>query len=119
MSCHSIGHGLNTVAKTTMELYMNNKITMEDTKVLLRQIQKAVHYCDGNEYEAIEYLIDNDICSACLEEKEEELIILYDSEYKWFKGDIYREYEEDTYYVSMFICRECMEEYKKKINLPT
>ncbi len=48
MSCHSIGHGLNSVSKKVLELYDEGKIEFSVAKDLLYTTRNAVHYCDGN-----------------------------------------------------------------------
>ena len=53
MSCHSIGHGLNSVSKKVLELYDEGKIEFSVAKDLLYTTRNAVHYCDGNTYEVL------------------------------------------------------------------
>lgn len=64
MSCHSIGHGINTITHKLSELYDENKLSQEDFKELLKICQKAVRFCDGNPYEAVDCIIGED-CMAC------------------------------------------------------
>lgn len=100
MSCHDIGRGLDSVTETVYDLYVENKISLDVTKILIKKIQKAVHYCDGNEYEAVEILWYNKICSSCF--------MKYDEIY-----DIYSEipdnYEmkKNPEYVNSYMCKEC------------
>ena len=84
MSCHSIGHGLNSVSKKVLELYDEGKIEFSVAKDLLYTTRNAVHYCDGNTYEAIaldecrEYydifsnkedgVLSGDLCKDCFDE---------------------------------------------------
>lgn len=44
MSCHSIGHGLNSVSKKVLELYDEGKIEFSVAKDLLYTTRNAVHY---------------------------------------------------------------------------
>ena len=77
MSCHSIGHGLNSVSKKVLELYDEGKIEFSVAKDLLYTTRNAVHYCDGNTYEAIG-CFDGCRCARCLK-KTNELYGLYDA----------------------------------------
>ena len=77
MSCHSIGHGLNSVSKKVLELYDEGKIEFSVAKDLLYTTRNAVHYCDGNTYEAIA-CFDGCRCARCLK-KTNELYGLYDA----------------------------------------
>ena len=65
MSCHSIGHGLNSVSKKVLELYDEGKFEFSVAKDLLYTTRNAVHYCDGNTYEAIG-CFDGCRCARCL-----------------------------------------------------
>ena len=70
MSCHDIGHGLNTVSIKVLELYDEGKIDFTIAKDLLCTIEKGVHWCDGNEYEAVECL-EGCRCGRCLVETDD------------------------------------------------
>ena len=76
MSCHSIGHGLNSVSKKVLELYDEGKFEFSVAKDLLYTTRNAVHYCDGNTYEAIG-CFDGCRCARCLK-KTNDLYGLYD-----------------------------------------
>ena len=48
---------------------------------MIRTFPQAVHYCDGNESEALEYLTDN-YCCGCLHEYEDnEIFVTVDDIY--------------------------------------
>ena len=65
MSCHNIGRGLNSVTEVVMELFFRGKISEEAMKKLVTACRKGVHWCDGNETEAIECIRDN-YCGSLL-----------------------------------------------------
>ncbi len=65
MSDHDIGRGLNSVVKTIMELYDQNALETEVAKKLIRSCAKGVHWSDGNEYEALDYIYSCR-CGKCL-----------------------------------------------------
>lgn len=79
MSCHSIGHGMNNVLETVIDMYDNNEISKDATLKIANELRVSVNYCDGNESEAIESILDCR-CGFCLKEKEENenLYDLYD-----------------------------------------
>lgn len=106
MSCHDIGHALNSVVEEIIDLNFEGEIDNESTKRLIHTAKEAVNYCDGNEYEAIECLEDYKICSACLEQYD----CLYDlSNEIDYDSEIYEEIEKNTYYISTIMCEECIE----------
>lgn len=104
MSCHDIGHGLNSVSESIMDLYIGKRISIEDTKLLLNKAKSAVYYCDGNEYEAIACLKYNDICSACLKSKDELYQLMDEISYN---SEIYEEIDTNPYYVDTIMCKDC------------
>lgn len=111
MSCHDIGRGLNTVSKEIIDLYNKGKITIKVAKTLLKTAKVAVNYCDGNEFEAIACLFENDICSACLDECCE----LYDlSDVIDYNSKTYEKIENNPYYVSSVMCEECAKKFLVK-----
>lgn len=66
MSCHSIGQGMNSVVNVIIDLYDKKKIEKKVAKILIASCRKGVHWCDGNEYEAVES-IRRCRCGNCLE----------------------------------------------------
>lgn len=65
MSCHDIGRGMNNVVRVTMRLMDEGKISKEAAKVIVQCCAKSVYWCDGNEYEATDY-IRRCICGKCM-----------------------------------------------------
>lgn len=97
MSCHDIGRGMNFVAELIREMYDTGEISRETAVKIFRRLQKGVHWCDGNEYEAIECISDR--CGICLKElKKGE--ILYPPHF-----DVMKEYSEAA---TDYLCEECM-----------
>lgn len=66
MSCHDIGRGLNTVVETTIGLLENNEISKDAARKIISSCRKGVHWCDGNEDEAID-CIRRCYCGNCME----------------------------------------------------
>ncbi|MDE6314496.1 MAG: hypothetical protein K2M46_12945 [Lachnospiraceae bacterium] len=97
MSCHDIGHGMNYVAKLIREMYDTEEISKETAVKIFRRLQKGVHWCDGNEYEAIECISNR--CGICLKELNRGEI-LYPPHF-----DVKGEYPEAA---TDYLCEECM-----------
>ena len=55
MSCHDIGRGMSAVSKTVLDLYEEKQISKESAMKLILACRKGVHWCDGNEGEALEH----------------------------------------------------------------
>ncbi len=114
MSCHSIGHGLNSVSKKVLELYDEGKIEFSVAKDLLYTTRNAVHYCDGNLYEAIA-CFDGCRCAGCLK-KTNELYDLYDVLDECSKHyDIF--YNKEDGVLSGNLCKDCFDEICEKYHL--
>lgn len=54
MSCHDIGRGMNSVVKVVIELLDSKCLDSDVAKAIIVACRKGVHWCDGNEDEAIE-----------------------------------------------------------------
>ena len=65
MSCHDIGRGMSAVSKTVLDLYEENQISKESTIRLILACRKVVHWCDGNEGEALEEVVGRGYCVLC------------------------------------------------------
>lgn len=65
MSCHDIGRGMNSVVKVVIGLYDEGKFDRDTARVLFAACRKGVHWCDGNESEAIASL-RGCRCGKCL-----------------------------------------------------
>ena len=108
---HSHRHGLNSVSKKVLELYDEGKFEFSVAKDLLYTTRNAVHYCDGNTYEAIG-CFDGCRCARCLK-KTNDLYGLYDvldecSEYY----DIFSNKEDGV--LSGDLCKDCFDEISEK-----
>lgn len=69
MSCHDIGRGLNTVVQVVMTLFDEGKVDLDAAREIVYACRKGVHWCDGNEYEALESIYTYR-CGRCLERVE-------------------------------------------------
>ena len=65
MSCHDIGRGMSAVSKTVLDLYEEKQISKESTIRLILACRKGVHWCDGNEEEALEEVVGRGYCGLC------------------------------------------------------
>ena len=65
MSCHDIGRGVDAIMAKVLEMYDDGKISQEAALEMVAVFPRAVHWCDGNEYEAQDTLT-NTHCAACL-----------------------------------------------------
>lgn len=79
MSCHDIGRGMNAVVRRTITLYDRKEIALEPAKKIIASCAKAVYWCDGNEYEAVDF-ISHCRCGKCLKliPKGEKLYSIWD-----------------------------------------
>ena len=58
MSCHDIGRGMNSVANVVLDLYESGQISKEGASRLVLACRKGVNWCDGNEGEAVEDVVE-------------------------------------------------------------
>ena len=65
MSNHDIGRALSTVVDVVVRFFDEGKISLEVAREIIFTSRHAVHYCDGNEDEAIEDIIFFR-CGKCL-----------------------------------------------------
>lgn len=65
MSCYDIGRGMNSIVKEIVTLLDKEEISKESAKTLIKACIRGVHWCDGNSYEAVDYIIDC-MCGRCL-----------------------------------------------------
>lgn len=79
MSCHDIGRGLNEVVRMTISLYNSKRIGLKEAKSIIATCAEAVNWCDGNSYEAVDY-ISGCTCGKCLKRisKGEKIYLLSD-----------------------------------------
>lgn len=67
MSCHNIGRGMNSVVKVVLDLYESEQLPREAATRLLLACRKGVYWCDGNEGETLEDIIERGYCGLCFE----------------------------------------------------
>lgn len=67
MSCHDIGRGMNSVVDKVIEMYDEGELTVEAARKIIAKARKGVHWCDGNEGEAVAS-IRRCRCGRCLKE---------------------------------------------------
>lgn len=70
MSCHDIGMGMNSVVAVVLDLYEEGAIDYDAARTLIFACRKGVHWCDGNEGEAVQCL-NGFRCGNCLGTVEE------------------------------------------------
>ena len=105
MSCHDIGRGLNSVTKAVVQLLDEKEISKEAAQRLLHACRKGVHWCDGNEGEAMEALVEARYCGLCLE-KADEVKDIYDNDLKY--PDCYNVFDDyDKSAAHFFLCAAC------------
>ena len=119
MSCHDIGRGMASVADVVVELYEENKIDKEAAMRLVYACRRGVHWCDGNESEAIETVADAGYCGLCFEKKDD-LSSVYDNDLGYPQCyNVFKDFDADA--AHFYLCPECkrrvINEYKKKNNL--
>lgn len=113
MSCHDIGRGLNSVVKVIIKEYDNGKFSQKTAKKLIKACRKGVHWCDGNEPEAVEYLREHR-CGHCLKKMTtgEKLYSLWDisseTNHK-YNVRYLDDSDENTNIVSYRLCEDCFD----------
>ena len=111
MSCHSIGHGVNTITSEIIDQYEAGKLGKDTFRILLYRCSRAVHWCDGNTYEAMEALEDEGYCGVCLDKKDE-LVNLYENGLGYSdRYDIAKGLGEQV--VNSMVCEACREKLAK------
>lgn len=107
MSCHNIGRGLNSVSKIVIKLYEEGRYDKETARQLLCTCRKGVNWCDGNEEEAVEDVIEAGYCGLCMT-KTEQISDIYDNNLKY--PDKYKLFDPfDKSAAHFFLCPECKE----------
>ncbi len=115
MSCHNIGHGMNSVVKVILKMYDNGELDLPKAKKLIRACRVGVNWCDGNEGEAIECMRETR-CNKCLRpfENDEKVVdMLYTDIWNeaWGEHDHRKQVFEDKYdLVGFNLCRSCSDE---------
>ncbi len=119
MSCHNIGRGLNSVSKVVLELYEGNELSKSAVIRLIRACRRGVNWCDGNEYEAVDAVIEAGYCGLCFEKKGN-LSSAFENGLQYpEKYDIFSAYELTA--AHNYLCEDCkkrmIDEHKK--TMPT
>ena len=105
MSCHDIGRGMASVADVVIELYEGGKINKEAAMHLIHACRKGVHWCDGNEDEAMEPVVEAGYCGLCFEKKED-LSSVYDNDIGYpGKYEVFNSYDKTA--ANDCLCPEC------------
>ena len=65
MSCHNIGRGIKTIINKIVALYEEGRYSADTARELIAAARRGVHWCDGNEDEAIDE-IRRCYCGRCL-----------------------------------------------------
>lgn len=110
MSCHDIGKGLSSVVKVILEKLDSGEISVDTARDLLYACRKGVHWCDGNENEAM-IQMHQMRCGYCLKKLSEgdAIYSLYDISYS-FETEHHNEIRAiDAMIADYFLCRECFE----------
>ena len=111
MSCHDIGRGMNAVVEKVVELMDENKINVEAAREIISKCRTSVHWCDGNEDEAIES-IRKCRCGWCLKkiEKGKPLYSLWNvRDYDMFICGGVLQSKDGMTLASDGICEECFD----------
>jgi len=116
MSCHDIGRGMASVANVIIELYEGGQIGKDAAIRLVRACREGVHWCDGNEDEAMETVVEAGYCGLCFEKKEG-LSSVYDNDIGYpGKYDVFKAYDKTAAHDCP--CPECkakvIGEYREK-----
>ena len=106
MSCHHIGLGMNSVVRKIITLMDAEEISKETAKKLIKACANGVHWCDGNEYEAVAY-ISRCLCGNCLEKlpEGEKLYELPDP----FDDSLWDKIDKEI--VHSRLCEKCFDEF--------
>lgn len=115
MSCHNIGHALNSVQRKIIEKYELGKIDKETTRELLIRCVRAVGFCDGNEYEATA-AFDAAYCSDCMR-KVTDGEKLYDIFWIDVEPWKVRKYHKNNLYIGSMLCDDCFTEMCTSLGL--
>ena len=116
MSCHDIGRGMASVADVVIELYEDDKIDKSAAMRLVRACRRGVHWCDGNEGEAVETVVEAGYCGLCFEKKTR-LSSVFDNDLGYPRRfDVFKGYDDTA--AHYYLCPECkrrvVDEFKKK-----
>ena len=116
MSCHDIGRGMASVANVVIELYEGGQIGKDAAIRLVHACRKGVHWCDGNEDEAMQTVVEAGYCGLCFVKKEG-LSSVYNNDIGYpGKYDVFKAYDKTAAHDCL--CPECkakvIGEYREK-----
>jgi hypothetical protein len=105
-----------SVANVVIELYEGGQIGKDAAIRLVHACRKGVHWCDGNEDEAMETVVEAGYCGLCFEKKEG-LSSVYDNGIAYpDKYDVLKAYDKTAAHDCL--CPECkakvIGEYREK-----
>lgn len=111
MSCHNIGRGMDSVTQVVIEMYDKKELSKKTALKLFSALKAGVYWCDGNEYEAVESIM-NCRCGKCLKKMKpsEKFYNVYDCSI-FITGNpwkILNKYNED--YAGWRFCIDCFDE---------
>ena len=116
MSCHDIGRGMNSVTRVVIKMFDNGELSREAALKLLMALKLGVHWCDGNEYEAVASILDCR-CGKCLKkiEEDENFYDIYECSPLVAERPmgILDNYNEN--YAGYFFCKDCFDNIIKAI----
>ncbi len=110
MSCHDIGRGLSSVVKVILEKLDSGEISANTARDLLYACRKGVHWCEGNENEAM-IQMHQMRCGYCLKKLSEgdTIYSLYDIPHS-FENEHHQEIRAiDAKIADYFLCSECFD----------
>ena len=116
MSCHDIGHGMNAVSRTVLDLYEEGRIHKESAMRLIRACRKGVHWCDGSEPDACVETIIRGYCGLCFE-KSITLTDILDNDLDYPECD--RVFDPfDAVAAHRFLCPTCRDRVLEEYRVP-
>ena len=105
MSCHDIGHGMASVANVVLDLYESGQINKDAAIHLVNACRNGVNWCDGNENEAFESVVEAGYCGLCFEKKED-LSNIYDNDLGYrVMYEVFRAYDNTA--AHYILCPDC------------
>lgn len=110
MSCHDIGRGLSSVVKVILKKLDSGEISVDTARDLLHACRKGVHWCDGNESEAVIQMRQMR-CGYCLKKLSEgdAIYSMYDVSYSYVEKNRNKIRAIDAMLADYYMCRECFE----------
>ena len=90
-------------------MYKRGEISKDACRRIIHLCAKGVNWCDGNEYEAVDSLVADNVCGLCLEECDA-VSSVYDNDLRYPQNySVFDDYEDDA--AHYFLCAQC----KKKV----